>query len=177
MENEISSGPRPTCYLAFLAARCDRRPGFSSIYFLLDKLHDRGLIAEVEQEAPPRGKARRVFEATAEGTRVCAEAAEVAIAELRPVFPPVLVGLANEPEYPVYPLTNHRNNRRYGRRPDPLAPDPSRRSACRSLRQNAPQNVLPDERSEHPGEQGGWSQDIGTRLAQWWGRNEAASSR
>ncbi len=56
--------------------------GFSSIYFLLDKLHNRGLIAEVAQEAPRRGKARRVFEATAKGTRVCAEAAEAAIAEL-----------------------------------------------------------------------------------------------
>ena len=39
--------------------------GFSSIYFLLDKLHNRGMIAEIQQEAPRRGNAR-VFEATAE---------------------------------------------------------------------------------------------------------------
>lgn len=74
--------------------------GFSSIYFLLDKLRTRDLIVELQQESPRRGKARRVFQATEEGTRVCAENAEAAIAELRPVFPPVLVGLANETVIP-----------------------------------------------------------------------------
>jgi hypothetical protein len=41
-----------------------------------------------------------VFAPTAEGRRVCAEAAEEAIAEPRPVFPPILVGLANQPVIP-----------------------------------------------------------------------------
>lgn len=74
--------------------------GFSSIYYLLGRLRDRGLIAEVETSRAGRGKARRVYGPTAEGRRVCARSAEAAVAELRPVFPPVLVGLANQPVVP-----------------------------------------------------------------------------
>lgn len=37
---------------------------------------------------------------TAAGHEECARAAEAAIAEVRPVFPPVLVGLANQPLIP-----------------------------------------------------------------------------
>lgn len=72
--------------------------GFSSIYYLLTKLRDRGLIAEAGE--PARGKARKVFAPTPDGFQVCAQAAEQAIATLRPVFPPVLVGLANQPVIP-----------------------------------------------------------------------------
>ncbi|MFC4562972.1 PadR family transcriptional regulator [Nocardiopsis mangrovi] len=74
--------------------------GFSSIYYLLGRLRDRRLIAETDAPPPARGKARRVYGATAEGRRACAQAAEAAVAELRPVFPPVLVGLANQPAIP-----------------------------------------------------------------------------
>ncbi|MBO2455375.1 PadR family transcriptional regulator [Actinomadura barringtoniae] len=84
--------------------------GFSSIYYLLTRLRDRGLITEATGAPAPRGKApqgrasrgkaRRVYEPTPEGRRVCAQAAEAAVAELRPVFPPVLVGLANQPLIP-----------------------------------------------------------------------------
>jgi len=72
--------------------------GFSSIYYLLTKLRDRGLIEESGERA--RGKARKVFAPTPAGRRLCAEAAEQAIADLRPVFPPILVGLANQPVIP-----------------------------------------------------------------------------
>lgn len=72
--------------------------GFSSIYYLLTKLRDRGLIAETGE--PARGKARKVFAPTPEGFQACAQAAEQAVATLRPVFPPVLVGLANQPAIP-----------------------------------------------------------------------------
>ena len=72
--------------------------GFSSIYYLLTRLRDRGLIAETGE--PARGKARKVFAPTPDGYQVCAAAAEEAIATLRPVFPPVLVGLANQPVVP-----------------------------------------------------------------------------
>lgn len=74
--------------------------GFSSIYYLLTRLGERGLIAqtgEAEPGPPRRGKARKVYAATSEGHRACAAAAEAAIAELHPVFPRVLVGLANQP--------------------------------------------------------------------------------
>jgi DNA-binding PadR family transcriptional regulator len=69
--------------------------GFSSIYYLLTKLRDRGLVAETGE--PARGKTRKVFAPTPEGFQACAQAAEDAVATLRPVFPPVLVGLANQP--------------------------------------------------------------------------------
>jgi DNA-binding PadR family transcriptional regulator len=72
--------------------------GFSSIYYLLTKLRDRGLVAETGE--PARGKARKVFAPTPDGFRRCAEAAEQAIATLRPVFPPLLVGLATQPIIP-----------------------------------------------------------------------------
>jgi DNA-binding PadR family transcriptional regulator len=72
--------------------------GFSSIYYLLGKLRDRGLITEVGE--PARGKSRRVYRATDAGRAACAEAAEQAIATLRPVFPTVLVGIANQPVIP-----------------------------------------------------------------------------
>ncbi|WP_073810546.1 PadR family transcriptional regulator [Kitasatospora sp. CB01950] len=71
--------------------------GFSSIYYLLTKLRERGLIEQVEGSADPGDKRRKVFGATAEGRRACAAAAEEAIAELHPLFPRVLVGLANRP--------------------------------------------------------------------------------
>ncbi|MGH3714668.1 MAG: PadR family transcriptional regulator [Micromonosporaceae bacterium] len=71
--------------------------GFSSIYYLLARLRDRGLITEIDTRRPARGKARRVYGPTAEGRRACARSAEAAVAELRPVFPPLLVGLANQP--------------------------------------------------------------------------------
>jgi DNA-binding PadR family transcriptional regulator len=72
--------------------------GFSSIYYLLTKLRDRGLIASTGE--PAHGKARKVFAPTPDGFRMCAEAAEEAIATLSPVFPPVLVGLATQPVIP-----------------------------------------------------------------------------
>lgn len=75
--------------------------GFSSIYYLLGRLRDRGLITEIESAGPARGRARRVYGPTAEGRRACARAAEAAVAELRPVFPPLLVGLANQPVIPA----------------------------------------------------------------------------
>ncbi|MEV0661256.1 PadR family transcriptional regulator [Actinomadura luteofluorescens] len=71
--------------------------GFSSIYYLLTRLRDRGLITEIDAPRGGRGKARRVYGPTPEGYRACARAAEAAVAELRPVFPPLLVGLANQP--------------------------------------------------------------------------------
>lgn len=72
--------------------------GFSSIYYLLTKLRDRGLVEATGE--PAHGRARKVFAPTPEGLRVCAAAAEAAIADPRPVFPPVLVGLANQPVIP-----------------------------------------------------------------------------
>ncbi|MEV6832232.1 PadR family transcriptional regulator [Amycolatopsis sp. NPDC051102] len=70
--------------------------GFSSIYYVLGKLRDRGLVAEVAGERA-HVKAKKTFTATEAGRQACAAAAEAAIAELRPMHQPVLVGLANSP--------------------------------------------------------------------------------
>lgn len=75
--------------------------GFSSIYYLLGRLRDRCLITEVDPPPAGRGKARRVFAATDDGRAECAAAAEALIAEVRPLFPPLLVGLANQPVVPA----------------------------------------------------------------------------
>lgn len=74
--------------------------GFSSIYYLLGKLRDRDLVTETETQHSGRGRARKVYAPTPAGFQACAHAAEQAIAELRPVFPPILVGLANQPVIP-----------------------------------------------------------------------------
>ncbi|CAM3330632.1 GyrI-like domain-containing protein [Stackebrandtia soli] len=71
--------------------------GFSSIYYLITKLRERGLIEPTEEARSAEGKARKVYAATDEGRRMCAIAVEQAIAELHPTFPRVLAGLANQP--------------------------------------------------------------------------------
>jgi DNA-binding PadR family transcriptional regulator len=87
--------------------------GFSSIYYLLTKLRDRGLVAEIAE--PAHGKARKVFAPTPAGRDACAQAAEQAIAVPHPVFPAVLVGLANQPLIPP-----ERLRRALGRRAEAL---------------------------------------------------------
>lgn len=69
--------------------------GFSSIYYLLAKLAERGLVHV--PDAPAAAKSRRVFHATGAGRRAAAECALALIEDLRPVPHPLLVGLANLP--------------------------------------------------------------------------------
>lgn len=66
--------------------------GFSSIYYLLAKLEQRGLLHVPEA---PTGKSRRVFHATAAGRRAAARGALTLVADARPVPHPLLVGVAN----------------------------------------------------------------------------------
>jgi DNA-binding PadR family transcriptional regulator len=73
--------------------------GFSSIYYLLGKLSERGLIAETDRSRSGP-KARKVYAATAAGHEACARAVEAVLAEVRPVYPALLVGLANQPTVP-----------------------------------------------------------------------------
>jgi len=71
--------------------------GFSSIYYLLTKLRERGLVTQADGPRSGTSKARKVYAATEDGRQACAAAAEEAIAEVHPVHPRVLVGLANQP--------------------------------------------------------------------------------
>jgi DNA-binding PadR family transcriptional regulator len=67
--------------------------GFSSIYYVLTKLEQRGLL-HVPQ-APAAAKSRRVFHATTAGREVAARNALAFVAAARAVAHPLLVGLAN----------------------------------------------------------------------------------
>ena len=71
--------------------------GFSSIYYVLTKLRERGLVTQAGGPTSGNSKARKVYAATEAGREACAAAAEEAIAEVQPVHPRLLVGLANQP--------------------------------------------------------------------------------
>src|SRR5262245_3588741 len=73
--------------------------GFSSIYFLLKKLMARGLVEQSTADAV-NPRARKTFELTKAGLALHVEETRRAIAEPRPVFPALLVGLANWPALP-----------------------------------------------------------------------------
>jgi DNA-binding PadR family transcriptional regulator len=67
--------------------------GFSSIYYLLTKLHKRGLVHV--PEAPDAAKSRRVLHAPTAGKEAAERNTLALIEELRTVPHPLLVGLAN----------------------------------------------------------------------------------
>ncbi|TWE13899.1 hypothetical protein FHX69_6029 [Prauserella muralis] len=72
--------------------------GFSSIYYVLDKLAKRGLIEATG--AGSSAKSRVTFRVTDRGRDLCAAATREALAELTPVRARVLLGLANSPGLP-----------------------------------------------------------------------------
>ncbi|MEV4414113.1 GyrI-like domain-containing protein [Catellatospora sp. NPDC049609] len=75
--------------------------GFSSIYYLLDKLAGRGLIEASGPAAERRSpKSRATYRATAAGRELCAAATVEALAALTPVRARVLIGMANSPGLP-----------------------------------------------------------------------------
>ncbi|MGW7532320.1 GyrI-like domain-containing protein [Amycolatopsis sp. NPDC054798] len=72
--------------------------GFSSIYYVLDKLAKRGLIEATG--APRSGKSRATFQATPSGVELCADATREALTTLTPVHARVLIAMANSPGLP-----------------------------------------------------------------------------
>ncbi|WP_091671742.1 GyrI-like domain-containing protein [Amycolatopsis marina] len=72
--------------------------GFSSIYYVLDKLARRGLIEAAG--AASSGKSRVTFRATVLGREQCAAATRDALAALTPVRARVLIAMANSPGLP-----------------------------------------------------------------------------
>ncbi|MEV5542197.1 GyrI-like domain-containing protein [Saccharopolyspora shandongensis] len=69
--------------------------GFSSIYYVLDKLAKRGLIEATS--APSSGKSRATFLATVLGRELCAAATRDALTTLTPMRARVLIAMANSP--------------------------------------------------------------------------------
>ncbi|MCT2583134.1 GyrI-like domain-containing protein [Actinophytocola gossypii] len=72
--------------------------GFSSIYYVLDKLTKRGLIEPTG--TPSSAKSRTTFRPTATGRALCADATRDALSTLTPPRPRVLIGMANSPGLP-----------------------------------------------------------------------------
>jgi DNA-binding PadR family transcriptional regulator len=72
--------------------------GFSSIYYLLDKLAKRGLIEATDTAMT--GKSRATFRVTASGHQQLAAASRDALAVLTPIRARVLIGMANSPGLP-----------------------------------------------------------------------------
>lgn len=68
--------------------------GFSSIYFVLGKLEQAGLITA---ERPSRAKARKVFHLTRAGRDALAEQSAEALRTVRPAYSSVLLGMAHWP--------------------------------------------------------------------------------
>src|SRR3954471_2131483 len=77
--------------------------GFSSIYYVLDKLAKRGLDEPVS--APASAKSRVVFRTTTTGRELCATATREALEPLTPVHARVLVAMANSPGLPDADVT------------------------------------------------------------------------
>jgi DNA-binding PadR family transcriptional regulator len=68
--------------------------GFSSIYFLLGKLEQKRLVRSKE---PARAKAKRVYTITAAGRKALVAQTVAALANYRPTYSPVLLGMLHWP--------------------------------------------------------------------------------
>ncbi|TCP46785.1 hypothetical protein EV191_11361 [Tamaricihabitans halophyticus] len=83
--------------------------GFSSIYYVLDKLAKRGLI---EATSTPAGKkSRAVFAVTSSGRELCATATRDALTALTPARARVLIAMANSPILPATEVAHGLANR------------------------------------------------------------------
>ncbi len=71
--------------------------GFSSIYFLLNKLEKTGLVTSRLEPAAGRGPARKVFAATPAGYQRLSQGVIEALSVPQPCFPSIQLGLANLP--------------------------------------------------------------------------------
>lgn len=72
--------------------------GFSSIYYLLNKLESRGLVSSERPDAQAKG--RRIYALTSSGVAACVAGTRDALARVDPLTAPVLVGIANSPMLP-----------------------------------------------------------------------------
>ncbi len=71
--------------------------GFSSIYYLLNKLEKAGLVESQLIPTQGRGSRRRVYQITAEGREALSEATLEALSQPKQNYPAVLLGIANLP--------------------------------------------------------------------------------
>lgn len=88
--------------------------GFSSIYYILNKLEERGLISSRKEPAPGRGPARKVYTVTSQGQGAWYQATLEALSELGVPNHSFLLGLSGLPAIPsqqaVVALQQHMTN-------------------------------------------------------------------
>lgn len=68
--------------------------GLSSVYYLLHRLQERGLVETPHSDV--RSKGRRVYQLTKEGRKLCVDSVREALETVTPLHSPVLVGWANQ---------------------------------------------------------------------------------
>jgi DNA-binding PadR family transcriptional regulator len=71
--------------------------GFSSIYYLLKKLEEKGLVESELTPTGGRGKARRIYTTTESGRASLLASTQEALSQPQPTYPAILLGLANLP--------------------------------------------------------------------------------
>lgn len=71
--------------------------GFSSIYYLLNKLEKKGLVKSRMEQAAGKGPARKVYEVTEDGRKTYFEKTLEALSVPQNNYNPLMLGLANFP--------------------------------------------------------------------------------
>ncbi len=74
--------------------------GFSSIYYLLRKLEDKGFVTSQLEKSSGRGPARKVYQVTEEGQRVWHEEILKTLSTLERAPTPFLLGMSALPAFP-----------------------------------------------------------------------------
>jgi len=86
--------------------------GFSSIYYVLNKLESRGLVSS--ERPGGKEKARRTYTLTSAGVATCVEGTRAALERVPAMRAPVLIGMANSPMLPPGQVTESLRRRRDG---------------------------------------------------------------
>ncbi len=84
--------------------------GFSSIYYVLNKLESRGLLSSERPSGQEKG--RRTYTLTSAGVDACVEGTRAALERLAPMHAAVLIGMANSPLLPPGQVTESLRRRR-----------------------------------------------------------------
>ncbi|MHB8246630.1 MAG: GyrI-like domain-containing protein [Acidimicrobiales bacterium] len=86
--------------------------GFSSIYYVSNKLESRGLVSSERPGSQEKG--RRTYTLTSAGVAACVEGTRGALERVPPMHAPVLIGMANSPMLPPGQIIESLRRRRAG---------------------------------------------------------------
>lgn len=86
--------------------------GFSSIYYVLNKMESHGLVSSERPAGLEKG--RRTYKLTSVGVAACVEGTRAALERVSPIHAPVLIGMANSPMLPPGQIAESLRRRRDG---------------------------------------------------------------